>query len=167
MANFNFKNLILVNPCKLENDAYTRAMHAGDILDNAKIFKTFEKAVKKMDFMVASSSIDSKNERKHLRNSVILPELSKKINDVDGKIGLIFGREDYGLFNEEIAKCDIMLRIPTSESYHSLNLSHAVGLVLYSLFINEGFSLEKKRTLSSLEKNKLNEFFLELLKEIN
>jgi TrmH family RNA methyltransferase len=85
---------------------------------------------------------------------------------VKGKVGLVFGREDYGLFNEEIAACDIMLRIPTSESYLSLNLSHAVTIVLYSIYLKKASVPQRRRVIGSLEKQKLFEFFAQLLDDI-
>jgi TrmH family RNA methyltransferase len=166
MANFDFVNLFLVNPCKIDDECYARAMHASKILDDSKIFKSYNDAIKKIDFLVATSSIESKNDKKHLRNAVILEEFSEKIFEIDGNIGLIFGREDYGLLNEEIARCDVMLKIPTSDNYPSLNLSHAVGLILYSLFIKNQIST-KKRIISKIEKDKLNSFYKELLDLIN
>lgn len=166
MANFDFKNLYLVNPCKLNDECYARAMHASRILDESKKFKSFKDAIKNMDYLVASSSIDSKNDKRHLRNAVLLEDFSEKVFELDGKIGLVFGREDYGLFNEEIAVCDIMIRIPSSKNYSSLNLSHAVALVLYSLYIKRELKLEK-RTIDKLEKEKLNLFFSKILDEIN
>ena len=167
MANFDFNNLYLVNPCELDDECYSRAMHAHKIIDEAKIFKSFGQAVKDIDYLVATSSIESKNDKRHLRNAVLLQTLSEKLFEIDGKIGLLFGREDYGLYNEEIAACDVMVRIPTSESYLSLNLSHAVALVLYSLFVKRITVSKKKRTIGKIEKEKLYDFFSELLNEIN
>lgn len=166
MANFDFKSLILVNPCELGTECYARAMHAKKILKDAKICSSFKEAVKDIDYLVATSSIDSKNDKKHLRNALILEDFSEKIFETEGKIGLVFGREDYGLLNEEIAACDIMLKIPTSDNYSSLNLSHAVGLVLYSLYIKSQITLEK-RTIDKLEKEKLFSFYKEILDLIN
>ena len=167
MMNFGFDNLYLVNPCKLDDECYTRAMHAQSILDNAKIFPSFEKAAKDIDYLVATSSIESQNDKRHLRNAVLLEELAEKIFVLDGKIGLVFGREDYGLYNDEIAACDIMLRIPTRDSYLSLNLSHAVALVLYSLYIAKEFTPKEKRLIGNVEKEKLYMFFPNLLGEIS
>lgn len=167
MANFVFNNLYLVKSCELDDECYTRAMHAHKIIDNAKIFSSFEQAVKGIDYLVATSSIESQNDKRHLRNAVLLENLSEKLFEMDGKVGLVFGREDYGLYNEEIAACDVMLRIPTSESYLSLNLSHAVALVLYSLFVKRKAVSKKKRTIGKIEKEKLYDFFSELLNEIN
>jgi TrmH family RNA methyltransferase len=167
MANFDFKNLFLINPCNLDDECYARAMHAGYILDRAKIFSSFNEAVKDMDYLVATSSIESINDKRHLRNAIWLEDISKRLFGINGNIGLVFGREDYGLFNEEIAACDVMVRIPTSESYQSLNLSHAVGIVLYSLYLNSEIEQKEKITLSNVEKEKLFFFFSEILREIN
>jgi len=167
MMNFGFDKIYLVNPCKLDEECYIRSVHAHEILNRAKIFSLFEDAVKNIDYLVATSSIESKSDKKHLRNSVLLEELSEKIYEIDGKVGFVFGREDYGLYNEEIAACDIMIKIPTSESYQSLNLSHSVGLVLYSLYVKKNFPKKKKRKIGKIEKKKLFEFFSELLEEID
>lgn len=167
MANFDFRNLYLVKPCELDDECYSRAMHAYKIIDNAKIFTAYEKSVKNMDYLVATSSIESKNDKRHLRNALSLEDFSEKIFETDGKIGLVFGREDYGLFNEEIAACDIMVRIPSSGSYPSFNLSHAVAIVLYSLYIKKNSETLEHRKIGKVEKQKLYSFFKELLNEIN
>jgi TrmH family RNA methyltransferase len=115
---------------------------------------------------VATSSIESKTDKRHLRNPLILEDFAEKIFDVQGKIGLVFGREDYGLFNEEIAACDIMVKIPTSETYLSLNLSHAVTVVLYSLYLKKAKISKRRRPMGPVEKEKFYEFFVKLLDEI-
>jgi TrmH family RNA methyltransferase len=166
MMNFDIQHLYLVNPCELDNVCYARAMHATKILDNAKTFSCFEDAIENLDFLAATSSIESKTDKRHLRNPVLLEDFSETIFDVKGKVGLVFGREDYGLFNEEIAACDIMLRIPTSESYLSLNLSHAVTIVLYSIYLKKASIPQRRRVIGSLEKQKLFEFFAQLLDDI-
>jgi len=165
--NFDFVNLYLVKPCKIDDECYMRAMHAKKILDNAKVFSTFKDAIKNLDYLVATSSIESQSEKKHLRSAFSLEEFTKKIFEIEGKVGLVFGREDYGLFNEEIAICDIMLRIPSSESYSSLNLSHAVSIVLYAIYIKKMSTSKEKRKMGRIEKEKLYEFFSQLLDDIN
>jgi len=165
--NFDFNKLCLINPCNLDDECYVRSVHADKILDNARIFSSFEDAIKDFDYLVATSSIETKTDKKHLRNPVLLEDLAEKIFELDGKVGLVFGREDYGLYNDEIASCDIMLRIPTSDSYLSLNLSHAVNLVLYELYIKKTFEPREKRIIGRMEKEKLFDFFSNLLEEIN
>ncbi len=167
MMNFDFDKLFLVNPCELDDECYIRAVHANSILDNAKTFSSFTDAIKDLDYLIATSSIESLNDKRHLRNAMVLDELVDKLGEIDGKVGLVFGREDYGLYNEEIASCDVMLRIPTSKSYQSLNLSHAVALVLYILYAKNLFTPKEKRQIGKIEKEKLYEFFSKLLEEIN
>jgi TrmH family RNA methyltransferase len=60
-------------------------------------------------------------------------ELRERIKDVDGRISILFGRENWGLNNEEVKRSDMICTIPTSEEYSILNLSHAVGIVCYEL----------------------------------
>ena len=167
MANFDFKKLILINPCKLDDECFSRAMHAQNILEDAKVFSSFKESVKNIDYLVATSSIETISDKKHLRNAIEPENLYEKLFEIDGNIGLVFGREDYGLFNEEIAHCDVMLRIPTSSDYLSLNLSHAVALVLYPIFIKSKTDLKEKRIIGKVEKEKLYSFFSELLDLIN
>jgi len=166
MANFNFEKLCLVNPCNLDDECYARAMHAGKIIDEAKVFTSFEKSIENIDFLVATSSIESSNDKRHLRNAVDLKDFSEKIFETEGKIGLVFGREDIGLLNEEISACDMMIRIPTSEDYLSLNLSHAVCIVLYSLYLTNKVE-SGRRVIDKLEKENLYKFFSQILDEIN
>ena len=68
--NYDFNNLFLVNPCELNDECYARAMHAQEILDNDKIFSSFQDAIKNIDYLVATSSIQSQSDKKHLRNAV-------------------------------------------------------------------------------------------------
>ena len=54
------------------------------------------------------------------------------------KIALVFGRENKGLSNEELARCTHIIQIPSSELYTSLNLSHAVMVCCYEIFVASG-----------------------------
>ena len=56
----------------------------------------------------------------------------------DHKVAMVFGREDKGLFNEELALCTHIIQIPSSELYTSLNLSHAVYLCCYEIYCAAG-----------------------------
>lgn len=56
----------------------------------------------------------------------------------DHKIALVFGREDKGLLNEELALCTHIIQIPSDELYRSLNLSHAVYITCYEMYCAAG-----------------------------
>lgn len=166
MMNFGFHQLYLVDPPELDDECYQRAMHAGNILDNATIVHSLTELSNKLDYLVATSSVSTESEKKHLRNAVFLPDFAEKIFGVTGDIGLVFGREDHGLYNPEIAQCDMLLNIPSSEDYPSLNLSHAVNLVLYTLYAYHDVKEQPKREINGMEKERLHQFFSRLLDEI-
>ncbi len=167
MKNFGFSKLILVSPSFSIDDDECRkyAMHAQDVLDNAEIYRTFDEVVKKLDYIVGTSSVDSKNDKHHLRKAFTARKFAEEIYKMDGKIGIAFGREDYGLLNEEIKKCDLLVKIPTSDEYPALNLSHAVCIVLYELFIQK-YQPPEVILADGREKEKMYEFFDELLDAI-
>jgi tRNA/rRNA methyltransferase len=167
MMNFGFNDLSLVNPCELSDEAYMRAVHADKILDQAQIFPSFNDAINDIDFLVATSSKETLSEKKHNRNPVFLPDFTQQIQQVDGTIGLVFGREDTGLFNDEIASCDLMVKIPSHESYETLNLSHSVGIFLYSIYLDNTILPQKRTPLDNIEKNHLYNAFEELLAAIS
>jgi TrmH family RNA methyltransferase len=85
---------------------------------------------------------------------------------VQGEVAIVFGREDYGLYNDELELADAFVNIQTGEEYPIMNLSHAVAVVLYELFQP---SAGRVRPISAapVEKEKLNEFFDELLDSID
>jgi len=147
MANFDLKNLILVNPrCKhLSSEARKRAKNAQDVLENAKIVSK----IPKMDYIIATSAITGE---KYNPRSPLTPKQLCKIIPAKGKIGLLFGPESSGLTKEEILAADFVVTIPSSKKYSTLNLSHACSIIFYELFkkeenIHELASLKDKEIL--------------------
>ncbi|MGB9636001.1 MAG: RNA methyltransferase [Thermoplasmata archaeon] len=132
MKNFGFHNLRLVN-CAMGEEARKRAMHAVDILENARIYQHFEEAIKDMDIVAGTSGVISEKERHYLRHAMRPETFLKKYSRFRGKIALVFGREDFGLLNEEIGMCDVLINIDTSEEYPIMNVSHAAAVILYVL----------------------------------
>jgi TrmH family RNA methyltransferase len=55
-----------------------------------------------------------------------------------GRVALLFGREDRGLSNEALDRCHRVVTIPSEPSYPSLNLAHAVVVMLYELALARG-----------------------------
>ena len=62
---------------------------------------------------------------------------------------LVFGRENHGLDRTELALCDLTVQVPTSPEHPVLNLSHAVGILLYELFTRGVFQRPCRRAGSS------------------
>lgn len=134
MRNFGVEDLVLVTPPPLEDEAKERAMHAWDVIQNARTVATFDEAIAGADYVVGTSAKIPRNEKGHARNPVDGRDLVARLLPMKGTVALCFGREDFGLFNEEIEKCDALVYIPTSEKYRSLNLSHAAAVLLYEIY---------------------------------
>ncbi|NOU35724.1 MAG: RNA methyltransferase [Kiritimatiellaceae bacterium] len=135
MMNMGVTDLAVVAPGEHLDWAEARklAFRAEEMLDRIKIFKTLEEAVADCT-VVAGTSARTGLYRDH----AYLPrEIAPIVLDsaAHHKAALVFGREDKGLFNEEIAVCTHIINIPSSELYRSLNLSHAVMVCCYELFL--------------------------------
>lgn len=133
MANFGISQLRIVEGVPLDEDAYKRALHAAPILEEARHFDDFASALEGLDFTVATSGIVNINDKRHVRNPLTPVQLAERVAPMDGTVGLVFGREDYGLFIEELALCDVVVTVSTSPEYPVMNLSHAVAVLLYEL----------------------------------
>ena len=134
MKNFDFENLVLINPkCRVGIKARKVAKHANDILDKAKI-KKFS-YLKNYDYLVGTTAILG-TDYNIPRNAISIGQLSDKINKIKNKakIGILIGRETIGLKNEEINLCDILVTIPSSKKYPTLNISHSAAIMLYEIF---------------------------------
>lgn len=165
MKNFGISDLRLVKPCDVGDDAYKRAMHAGDVLDNARSFKNLDVALKDIDYIIGTSGIESISDKKYLRKNITPKELASKTTEIEGMSGVLFGREDFGLYNAELEKCDVVVTIPSHPDYPILNLSHSVAVILYELFVTKA-KRTGTRKASGFERDKLIEHFENFLEYI-
>ena len=123
----------------LKEKTYVKRQEARDTASEkyevAKKEEDFEGMRKKFDFLVATSGIRTSQDDHIHRLGISSKELVKKIStgEKDQKVGIVFGPEDVGLTNDETTACDLLVQIPTSEEYPIMNLSHAVGILLYEL----------------------------------
>ncbi len=134
MKNFGFSDLALVNPCELEGQARAFAMHARDIMENASVHSTIQDAVRDSNLIIAATGNPGMRVEEHIRAPAYTPaDIKTMLEGRNGTISILFGREDKGLSNDELKLCDIIMSIPTSLDYPSMNLSHSVAVVLYEL----------------------------------
>ena len=139
MKNFGFNDLWLVKPCVLGDFAKAMASHAQDILEEVITVGTLDEALQGCDLVVGTTGKPSESTRQHLRTPYFTPsELRTMLEDKSGRVAILFGREDFGLSAEELARCDIVVNIPASDEYPVLNISHAVAIVLYEISGLEG-----------------------------
>ncbi|NLW76814.1 RNA methyltransferase [Methanospirillum purgamenti] len=133
MKNFGFTDMVLINPCTIGNEAKIRASHADDVLLNATTM-TLDEVFATSHRVVATTGSLSYSACHPTRMPFYSPkELRHLIGDLEGTISILFGRENWGLSNEEVRRADIICTIPTSPIYPIINLSHAVGVICYEL----------------------------------
>ena len=125
IKNFRFKKLVLINPKPIfPNDKIlATSVGAKDIISHSKNYDNLEKALDKIDILIATSARFRNKNIKHIK----LEDL-KKIN-FKKKIGFLFGSEASGLTNNEISYANYTLQIPTNPSFMSLNLSHSLIII--------------------------------------
>ena len=138
MANMGIRNLVLAAP-NLQNgwdEGERLAVHATDILANRRETATLEEAVADCVAVVGTTARGGLY-RQHVRAPRdCAAELLQMAED--GPVALVFGREDKGLTNEEIAQCTHLIRIPVDEGYTSINLAQAVLVTCYEFFTASG-----------------------------
>lgn len=133
MLNFGVSDLVLVNARPIDEHTRQRAVHAQDVLDAARHVKTLAEVKGEFEHLVAFAARISHLDKAHLRMGEGLEPVARRLEGMGGRVGLVFGREDFGLANEDVEICDMLCGIPTSPSYRSMNLSHAVTVALYEM----------------------------------
>ena len=125
LKNFNFKKLVIINPKpSFPNDKiFATSVGAKDIINNSKIYENLEPAVKKVDYLIATTSRYRNKNVKHIN----LKDLNKI--DFDKKVAFLFGSEASGLSNNEISYANYTIQIPANPEFKSLNLSHSLIIV--------------------------------------
>jgi tRNA/rRNA methyltransferase len=134
MANMGIRELVLAGPkiCDSWDEAARLAVHAADILEARRETADLAEAVADCAFVVGTTARGGLY-RQHVKTPrEVAPELLRLAES--GKVALVFGREDKGLFNDEIGQCTHLIRIPVHPDYTSLNLSQAVLLCCYELY---------------------------------
>jgi tRNA/rRNA methyltransferase len=134
MANMGVRDLVLAGPqiCDDWQEAAKLAVHATDILEGRREVPSLAEAVADCAFVVGTTARGGLY-RQHVKTPRdVAPELLRLA--ANGRVALVFGREDKGLFNDEIGLCTHLIRIPVHPAYASLNLAQAVLICCYELY---------------------------------
>ncbi len=163
-SNFEVEELRIVSPkCDIFSlQAKKMALKGQKYLDHCRIFDNLENAIFDCDLVIASCGrIDvSKDSVFEYSEDIVSWILSfEKINN----LAIIFGREDRGLSNNELLLANKTFNIPTSKNNPSLNLSHAVSIVLYELNKSSKRNFNKELEVFNLASSKqIHDSFVEI-----
>jgi tRNA (cytidine32/uridine32-2'-O)-methyltransferase len=135
MKVMGLSNLHLVTPKSYPHaDATALASGADDLLQHAQLHESLDTALAGCGLVLGTSA--------RLR-SLVMPQLDAReaarralAEATRHDIALLFGRERYGLTNEEMQCCHQLVHIPSNPNYSSLNLAQAVQIMCYELRVS-------------------------------
>ncbi|HZW12446.1 MAG TPA: RNA methyltransferase [Noviherbaspirillum sp.] len=132
MKTMGFSQLVLVNPrfpdALQQEEAVAFASGAQEILANARIVGTIEEALEGCNFAAALSARLREFSPPLLTPRALAAQIA---SEPTVNAALVFGSERYGLPNDVIEKCNVLINIPANPDYSSLNLAQAAQVLAY------------------------------------
>jgi len=137
MKNFGMRDLRLVNPREYEAYRIEGIAHqTQDVLARVRTFPSLAEAIADCVHIVGFTARGRTAKRNLQRPRDAAAEVLSLAGA--GPVALLFGREDKGLSNEDLDRCHRVVTIPSDPAYASLNLAHAVTIMLYELALAQG-----------------------------
>jgi len=133
--NMGIDNIIVVGTADMDTEEMKkRSTHlAVDVVDKIQYFNHLDAALGEFSYIVGTTSRLGK-----ARGPFISPRaIAERVVNISrkNKIALLFGPEDTGLSNDELRYCHAVATIPTARELKSINLSHAVMIICYEIFV--------------------------------
>jgi tRNA/rRNA methyltransferase len=167
MCNMGLTRLILVQPEDLDRERMVRmaTVAAAHLLENLEVHDDLARALGPFQYIAGTTA-----RRGGVRQELLHPrELAARLIDLSlhNDIALLFGPENWGLTNDELAFCHALVTIPTGEC-SSLNLAQAVMVLAYEIFTAAGDRPRfQPRLANSFELQSMYAMLQETLVQIN
>jgi tRNA/rRNA methyltransferase len=151
MANFSLSELRLVNPRDgwPNEKARAAASRADHVIDNVFVFEDLASAIDDLNFVFATTA-RARDNFKPVRGPVEAGRALRSRFLAGQKTGILFGRERFGLFNEEVGLADEIVTFPVNPAFASLNIAQAVLLMAYE-WMKSGLESETATPFSGPE----------------
>lgn len=132
MANFGLWDLRLVNPREgwPNEKAEATASKADHVISRVQVFDRIEDAISDLSLVYATTARKRDMFKPVIGPDVAAERLRSHVSG-GGGAGLLFGRERWGLNNEEVALCDSIVTLPVEPAFASLNIAQAVLVLAY------------------------------------
>jgi len=129
---FGVRDWVLVRPrVRAAQQARNWACHGQSWLDQVAEYSHLEQALENLDLSVALTGIAGKRRHRLVTPCQFASEVVARCQPA--RLGLVFGNEESGLNNDDLRICQWRVKIPTDPVHMSLNLAHAVTIMLYEL----------------------------------
>jgi tRNA/rRNA methyltransferase len=134
MMNMGLSRLRVVQPVEWDPWRITGIAHRADpVVDATEHFDTLDEALADCVFVIGTSARSRTAQRNYGYARDWAPQLIARA--AEGPVAILFGREDRGLSNAALDRCDGVAIIPTDEAYSSLNLAQASLVLAYEIFL--------------------------------
>ena len=127
-----FSELVLVNPrfadATKQEEAIAFASGAQDVMEGARIVGSINEALADCNFAAAVTA-----RLREFSPPVVAPRVlaAQLAGDSGLNAALVFGNERFGLPNDVVERCNVLINIPANPAYSSLNLAQAVQVLAY------------------------------------
>ena len=136
LKGMGLSQLYLVNPVPFleAKPTWYMAHGATDVIENCCVVETLEDALEGVQFLVGTTH---RRRDPRLPPSVSAREAAQEIATISQRqqVGLLFGREDFGLSTSQISRCQLIASVPMAAKNPSLNLAQAVQVFAYEVFL--------------------------------
>jgi tRNA/rRNA methyltransferase len=151
MANFGLSELRLVKPRDgwPNEKARAAASRADHVIDNVTVFEDLASAIADLNFVFATTA-RARDNFKPVRGPVEAGRALRGRFKAGQKTGILFGRERFGLYNEEVGLADEIVTFPVNPAFASLNIAQAVLLMAYE-WMKSGLESEMQTAFSGPE----------------
>ena len=133
----------LVNPVDFLNQKETWYMAHGaqDVIRGCRVVETLSQAFDGVQFLVGTTH---RRRRRRLSEPVSARQAAAEVARIsqEQKVAILFGREDLGLTNDELCRCQLTASIPMATKNPSLNLAQAVQIMAYEIFLASSVVVE-------------------------
>ncbi|HEY7773385.1 MAG TPA: tRNA (cytosine(32)/uridine(32)-2'-O)-methyltransferase TrmJ [Marinagarivorans sp.] len=134
IKNMGLSRLVLVAPKDFPADqAQWRAAGALDVLEQAEVVETLDEAIADCRLVVGTSARGRRIPWPLVSPRECGDKVYSEAKDHQHDVAILFGREDRGLTNEELHKCQYHVHIPANPEYSSLNIAAALQVIAYEI----------------------------------
>ena len=163
MKNMSLSKLYLVNPKGYPSATATaRASGADDVLSNAIVCDSLEQALQGTHLVIGASARQRNIKWKQMDVVGACSEIQKTTAIESQEVAVVFGTEKYGLTNEELDLCQILMTIPGNPNYFSLNVASAIQVFAYQNYVYNTTTEFEKSTNEMASFNELEGFYAHL-----
>ena len=163
-SNFNVDQLRIVSPkCDIYSlETKKMALKGINFIKECNIYESVIDSISDCDLVLATCGRIEYSKECEQDSLTNVSNCIKKIKDLKN-LAILFGREDRGLTNKELLMAHKVFTIKTHKNFPSLNLSHAVSIVLYELSKHtKADNIQEKKELDLATSKQIEDSFLEI-----